>query len=215
MVAAPAWANLSALKTLELHHIVLPQHWQQQELLRCLAAATNLTALRIDKLSTKTPIALCGTLTGMHKTLASLSLDWVDLKKSDPMSLTCLTGLTSLSLVKCGPAVDDVAAVAICMHLRQLRSLVLQDYEGLASLGLLYPVSEVLKNLETLCISGRHSCVANESHVAMLTGLKQLRRLSLPGNPDCLAAAVRGLRAAVPGLRDGGDRADAVTITQW
>jgi hypothetical protein len=114
--------------------------------------------------------------------------------------------LTRLAVVNCTSVFDDVAAVAVCLHLSNLRSLELAS-QGLVSVGMLYPAAVGLKGLESLSICGRSSCRVDEVCVGMLSSLSRLTALSLPGDAAGLAVAVQGLRRVLPGL-------SSVNITQ-
>lgn len=196
--AALCWSHLPQLQSLELVNVDLRHHWQLQLMMQSLTAATTLTAISIHKLRTQQPVKLCGAIQALPN-LKTLEFDSVPLSKGDALSLTRLTGLTSLAVANCSTAVDDVAAVAVCMHLSSLQRLKLSS-QGLAGMGMLYPAAVGLKNLESLIISGRSSCCVDECCVGLLTGLTKLTQLSLSGSADVLSAAVQGLRRAVPGL---------------
>lgn len=203
LAAAPCWSYLPQLATLELAHIPLHHHWQLDLITSSLAAATSLTSLSIYNLPTRHPIRLCEAVASLPN-LSALSLESLLLAKGDPLTLTCLTGLTSLSVVNCSIAFDDLAAVAVCSHLRGLRRLKLHS-PGLVSMGLLYPIAMGLNDLQSLSICGRgSSCSVDSVCVGMLSRLLHLTEVSLPGCSQCpaLQAAVRGLRRAVPGLTD-------------
>lgn len=131
--------------------------------------------------------------------LVSLELHRVQLARVDPLSLKRLTGLTRLAVVNCTSALDDVAAVAVCLHLSNLQSLELVS-KGLVSVGMLYPASVRLQGLRSLVVSGRSSCRVDEVCVGMLSTLSKLTALSLPGDAASLAVAVQGLRRVLPGL---------------
>lgn len=177
----------------------LRHHWQLQLMTSSLAAATALTAISINRLIlNRETVNLCGAIQSLPN-LKSLEFDSVPLTKGDALSLTRLTGLTSLSVTNCSTVFDDVAAVAVCFHLRNLRKLKIAS-QGLAGVGLLYPVAMGLKDLQSLTMSGRSSCCVDECCVGMLTSLTWLTQLSLPGSADVLAVAVHGLRRAVPTL---------------
>lgn len=163
-----------------------------------LAAATTLTAITVNKLFTRQPVKICSAVQDLPN-LASLELHGVQLARSDPLSLTRLTGLTRLAVVNCSSALDDVAAVAVCLHLSNLQSLELAS-QGLVSVGMLYPASVRLQGLRSLVVSGRSSCRVDEVCVRMLSTLSRLTSLSLPGDAASLAVAVQGLKRVLPAL---------------
>lgn len=205
ITAAPVWKDLPQLQQLDLHCIDLRQHWQLELVLSSLAAATALTSLAVTKLITRQPVRLCAAVQALPN-LASLAIEKVQLAKGDPLALTrvtSLTSLTSLSLIDCSSAVDDVAAVAVCLHLSKLQKLSITG-QGLAGLGVLYPISAKLKDLRSLCLSGRSSCLVDDFGLQLLTSCCKLTELVLPGNPTSLAVTVQGLRRAVPGFRAAG-----------
>lgn len=196
------WKDLPQLHHLDLTCIDLRHHWQLELVLSSLTAATALTSLAVTKLITRQPVRLCAAVQALPN-LASLAIEKVQLAKGDPLALTRVTSLTSLSLIDCSSAVDDVAAVAVCLHLSKLQKLSITG-QGLAGLGVLYPISANLKDLRSLCISGRSSCLVDEFGLQLITSCCKLTELVLPGNPASLAVAVQGLRRAVPGFRAAG-----------
>lgn len=203
LAAAPCWTHLPQLQSLELAHTSLHHPWQLDLITSSLAAATSLTYVNILNLLTHRSFKLCGALASLPR-LQALALESVLLAKGDPLSLTRLTGLTSLSVVNCSTAVDDVAAVGVCSHLSSLRRLKLHS-PGLLSMGVLYPIATGLRDLQSLSVCGRgSSCCADAVGVGLLSGLRRLTELRLPGCMQCpaLQGALRGLRRAVPGLTD-------------
>lgn len=205
LAAGPSWCSLTTLKALELCGLDLRPHWQLDALSTSLAAATTLTAITVNKLFSRQPVKICSAVQDLPN-LASLELHGVQLARVDPLSLTHLTSLTCLSVVNCTSAIDDVAAVAVCLHLSNLHSLKLVS-QGLVSVGMLYPASVRLQRLRSLAISGRSSCRVDEVCVGMLSTLSRLTALSLPGDAANLAVAVQGLRRVLPAL-------SSVNITQ-
>lgn len=205
IAAAATWSSLPQLQQLDIQGVDLRQHWQLELLLSSLAAATQLTSLSVANVLVihSQPVRLCAAVQALPN-LASLALEGVFLAKSDLVMLTRVTQLTSLSLVNCSSAVDDVAAVALCSHLSKLEHLSIVSSQGLVGMGMLYPISAQLSNLQSLSISGCSSCVSDAVSLNLLSRLTKLTQISIPGNPDSLAMAAQGLRMAAPGLGRSG-----------
>lgn len=119
----------------------------------------------------------------------------------DALHLTSLTNVTSLTVTdSSGSPVDDTAAVAICVLLRNLQRLRFGSW-GICSMAMLFRAALVLTGLKSLCIEGGRGCCVDAVGLGILSRLTQLSELSLPGVRDLLSADTRSLTHQLPDLQ--------------
>jgi hypothetical protein len=180
--ASPVWQLLPALHTLFLEQgktNLDPAH--SLMLLKGLAAATSLVDLSIEGRIVHESVQLCVRLTGLTR-LQDLEIDGAHLaSRADALHLTALTSLTRLEISE-APGVDNTAASALALHLKQLQELQFSDC-GLRSAAAL-PSIATLTGLTRLCL---YSTLAvgqlplGRDELMLLTPLMRLQNVCFRG----------------------------------
>jgi anti-anti-sigma regulatory factor len=202
---APAWRHLPALKALFLHSTCMVGGHEEVSnahllgqadslaLLDCLAAATSLTRLQLIGVTEVPQQAWCGYLTSLQQ-LRCLTLYWqLPFDRADLLQLTALTKLRAL-MVQGVDDLDDAAAVAFALRLKQLQHLSLEDV-GLSCAASL-PAIAALTGLTKLILSTENEVQQlGHADLKLLTALSRLREFEADGLFD---------EEAVCDLWDGG-----------
>jgi hypothetical protein len=148
--AAPTWQHLPALHALYLQQdeaSLGPAH--SLLLLKGLAAATSLTRLHNQGYLVDESVPLCVHLTGLTRLQDMDIHDAYLASRADALHLTALTSLTRLE-VSGAPGLDDTAASAVALCLKQLQELRLISCALRSAAAL--PSIATLTGLTSLCL---------------------------------------------------------------
>jgi hypothetical protein len=176
-----------------------------QETVSALGAATQLHRLELHgrgvDLAQKYGTQLqFGTALQQLQSLHTLQLMGMQLHEADFMAISCLTGLTDLSVINGGRGMRDAVAAAIGVQLTGLQELRLHDCHWLS--GAAMPAIGSLSRL-TLLDLNRCSFDLNEGCLEALIGLSALQEFYFPDICSAGRYAWRGFRSALKSLRCG------------
>lgn len=201
----PIWHRMPELLSLQVDLLGSVDGGELSSICRGVGRAVGLKYLAVQGESLEgqdsvETVDVCKHLTGLSQLTSLVIEDITCMSSYDPMHLTVLTALQSLSLHNCGPVVDDAVATAVGCRLTRLKELQL-DGCGLSSVASL-PALALLTGLHLLSLSNNSTFACTDAALMMLSTLSKLLWLHIDKD-DLTEEGIQQFKAAVPDMTLG------------